>query len=217
MSHPIIFLIREECCKDFTFGCHIGVEIRSIQLDCTVKTGGVIHSAFAAAAVCMNTYRPFQQAVSIGIPVGKKPFHIVCQFRGKSGDPFPCRFGFVDQFHCQPENGGLCIRLIERIRTSAQRNKTVFLLQIEHGGNQFPRHCRVIIPHPNGMKRGIPQPHVAVRPTVRRTPMLFDHALCRIHLTFDLRQCFPFGTFCGFRHIFQFRAGFQKCGTFGNQ
>ena len=64
------------------------------------------------------------------------------------------------------------------------------LTKIEHGMDHFLGQFDIIVPCAQTVEHGIPEPHVFVRPTVRRTPSGRNLSLRGIYLGFKLRPRF---------------------------
>ena len=101
MSLPVRNVRRETVMlrksrHQFTFVGKVGVEIRRIQLDCSVKPGRIVHAALAAPAVGVRFDRPLHQPGTVAVAMGENPLQKTLQPGIKPPDPLRIRLHFLD-------------------------------------------------------------------------------------------------------------------------
>ena len=77
------------------------------------------------------------------------------------------------------------------------RNQSVVMLIFQHGPQTVLRQFHIVMANADCMENTVPQPHLAMRPTVWRAPEMRKTVIRRINLAFQLRIRFLQ------RHLFQ--------------
>ena len=184
---PYMLLRRIADCRnfrhDFKFQRDKRVEVSGVQLVRAIKTGRVIHAAFAAPAVDMLFDIPFKQTKTVAVAVVYIPLQISFKFRVNLSQPVRAAVCFVDQPDAKGYNRGLS-NIGYAVRRHHMSDKTVFALHIQDRVNRFAGHPVINMADADRVKNRIPQPHPSMRPAVGGCPVLFDQTFRRAYLCF---------------------------------
>ena len=147
----------------------VAVEVGRVQLGGGVEARRIVHAALAAPAVRVPFDRPFDEPGAVAVAIPENPVEVTFELRKRLGQEHTVRRRLIDRRDAEGQHRRLG-HLRMAVRRHHMRNQAVRKLLRQHGAQALPRRLRIEMAQSDRVKDRVPEPHLAMRPAVRRRP-----------------------------------------------